>query len=83
MARCFTHPKGVFFKYQLIRNKHKKWIRIGTKHLTILPDYLDYFFHIYNGKKWVKMKITKAMIGYKFGEFVNTRKRFVYKKKKK
>jgi len=74
--------KSPFFKYNLINNQ-KKWIQIFNKNLIIMPEYIDYTFNIYNGKNFIKLKIIKDMIGYKFGEFINTRKRYTYKKNKK
>jgi len=36
-------------------------------------------FAIHNGKQYVEVEITEDMVGRKLGEFVGTRKRFVYK----
>ena len=38
---------------------------------------------VHSGKTLVKLNITDEMIGHKVGEFVPTRERFVFKKKKK
>lgn len=76
-----SNYKGPFFKVQLIKNK--QYIKIYNKNLTILPEYLDSFVSIYNGKIFVNLKINQKMIGYKFGEFIYTRKKHIYKKKKK
>jgi ribosomal protein S19 len=38
---------------------------------------------VHSGKTFVKLNITDEMIGHKVGEFVPTRERFVFKKKKK
>ncbi len=72
--------KGPFFKVNLINNN--KWLKIYNKNLTILPEYVDHFVNVYNGKTFVNIKINEKMIGFKFGEFVNTRKKHIYKKKK-
>jgi ribosomal protein S19 len=72
--------KGPFFKVHLIKNK--QYIKIYNKNLTILPEYIDHFVNVYNGKNFVNLKINQKMIGYKFGEFINTRKKHIYKKKK-
>jgi small subunit ribosomal protein S19 len=75
--------KGPFFKVNLIKNtKKKQWIKIYNKNLTILPEYIDHFVNIYNGKNFVNLKINEKMIGFKFGAFINTRKKHIYKKKK-
>ena len=39
--------------------------------------------NVHSGKTFVKLNITDEMIGHKVGEFVSTRDRFVFKKKKK
>ena len=72
--------KSPFFKINLL--KKKQWIRIYNKNLIILPEYIDHFVNIYNGKTFIKIKINKKMVGFKFGEFIYTRKKHIYKKKK-
>lgn len=39
--------------------------------------------NVHSGRTFVKLTITDEMIGHKIGEFVPTRERFVFKKKKK
>ena len=75
-----NQKKGPFFKVNLISNNN--WIEIYNKNLTILPEYIDHFINIYNGKNFINMKINEKMVGFKFGEFINTRKKHIYKKKK-
>lgn len=75
--------KGPFFKVNLIKNiKNKQWIKIYNKNLTILPEYINHFVNVYNGRTFINLKINEKMVGYKFGEFINTRKKHIYKKKK-
>ena len=74
--------KSPFFKYNLINNQ-KKWIKIFNKNLVIMPQDIDLTFNVYNGQSFIQIKITKDMLGYKFGEFINTRKKYIYKKSKK
>jgi ribosomal protein S19 len=71
--------KGFFFKVNLIKNKKKN--QIFNKSLTILPEYVNFFFSIYNGKNFINLKVNNKMIGFKFGEFINTKKKHIYKKK--
>lgn len=40
-------------------------------------------YDIYSGKTFVRLKIIDEMIGHKVGEFIPTREKFVFKKKKK
>lgn len=39
--------------------------------------------NVHSGKKFVKLNLTDEMIGHKVGEFIPTRERFEFKKKKK
>lgn len=55
---------------------YKKQIRIQLKDLNKK-------FLVYNGKDFQKVIITSNMVGYRFGEFVTTRKVVTFKKKKK
>lgn len=71
--------KGPFFKKDLIK-KTKKY-NIAKKSFRILPEYIGKIFNIYNGKQFIKIKITDSKIGFKFGEFINTKKRCKHKKK--
>ena len=65
--------KGPFFNSK--KNNHK------NKNVTILPRDINKFFFIHNGKKLIKLNITDEQIGYKLGEFINTRILHKYKKK--
>ena len=81
-----TQYKGPYFKTNLIQNTNilkNTWTKIYNKNLIILSQYVNKVFRIYNGKIFISLKINSNMVGYKFGEFVYTRKKHVYKKKKK
>lgn len=41
---------------------------------TILPDFLRCKFGVHNGKQFVPLEITEAMVGHRLGEFAPTRK---------
>lgn len=73
--------KGLFYKLNILTNK--KYTKIYNKNLLILPEYVNYSFSIYNGMRFIFLKIQKNMVGYKFGEFIYTKKKHIYKKKKK
>ena len=60
-------------------NKFKTW----SRHSTIIPLLIGTQLEIYNGQKFVGLKITEEMVGHKLGEFVPTRVKFSYKKKNK
>ena len=75
-----SNYKNSFFKINLL--KKNNWTKIHNKNLIILPEYINKIIGIYNGKFFINLKITKKMIGYKFGEFIYTKKKHIYKKKK-
>lgn len=52
--------------------------RTKIRNLIILPNNVGKNFYVHNGKSYAKILITKEMIGYKFGEFVKTRKAFFF-----
>ena len=66
-------------KYQSNKNYIKPIVARST---TILPQFIEKTFEVYNGKKFNEILVTEEMIGHKFGEFSTTRKRFSFKKKK-
>ncbi|KAH1099272.1 hypothetical protein J1N35_016193 [Gossypium stocksii] len=49
--------------------------KIYSRRSTILPEFVDQTVRIYNGKNFVRCKITEGKVGHKFGEFALTRKR--------
>ena len=54
-----------------------------SRRSVILPQFIEKTVHVYNGFKMVPLVISEEMVGYKFGEFVPTRTRAVFKKKDK
>jgi ribosomal protein S19 len=54
-------------------------IRTQARAATILPNFVGLRFAIHNGKSYQEVEITEDMVGRKLGEFVATRRRFVYK----
>ena len=81
--------KGPFISAQLIKsinNNQKKFqncIKTVSRHSEIVPKYIGINFDVYNGKNFSKILVTEEMVGFKFGEFSPTRKKFSFKKKKK
>lgn len=49
--------------------------KIWSRRSTILPEFIDQTVRIYNGKNFIRCKITEGKVGHKFGEFALTRKR--------
>ena len=63
-------------------HEKKKDLKLFSRNSYILPQFIDLNFKVHNGKSFINLLITKNMIGHKFGEFVPTRKKFSFKKKK-
>lgn len=84
------------WKYPFIENsllkkvcelKQKKqgsvFIKTKSRASMITPDFVGLRLRVYNGKEFYPLVILPEMVGYKVGEFVFTRARYEYKKKKK
>ncbi len=61
-------------KIEKIKNQPvKKPIKTWSRKSTIIPEFVGYSFLIYNGKKFIPIKISEEMVGHKLGEFSPTR----------
>ena len=54
-----------------------------SRNSSVLPQFVNKTFFIYNGKIHNEILVTDEMIGHKFGELSSTRKKFIFKKKNK
>ena len=63
---------------------HSKRFRIKTmsRASQITKDFVDLSFLVHDGRDFRPIIVTEDMVGHKFGEFVYTRQRYSYKKKK-
>jgi len=52
-----------------------KPIKTHRRDILILPNMVGMNFGVYNGKEFQTVGITKEMVGFYLGEFVDTRKR--------
>ena len=48
-------------------------IKTWSRKSTIIPEFVGHSFLIYNGKKFIPIKISDEMVGHKLGEFSPTR----------
>ena len=71
------------FFFQKQRKGSSFSLKIRSRASTICSDFVGVRFRIHNGKEFIPLVITSDMVGHKFGEFVGTRVRYEYKKKKK
>jgi len=88
MDAFLTHlsaRKRRVFKRGLTRRQHKLQddirdasandiVRTHLRDMVIMPDFFGKTIGIYNGREFVKVKITPEMVGHYLGEFAPTRK---------
>ncbi|MBQ4874886.1 MAG: 30S ribosomal protein S19 [Rickettsiaceae bacterium H1] len=71
--------KGPFCDLSLLKlvkvAKKKKHVLVKTRSRRsfIIPEFVGLVFHVYNGKKFIPVKVTENMVGHKLGEFSPTR----------
>jgi len=72
--------KGPFVDQKLLQkvNMQKQTgdrvaIKTWARACTITPDFVGHTFEVHNGKVFVKVLVTEAMVGHKLGEFAPTR----------
>lgn len=70
----------VFFNE--IRSNKNKNFKTTSRDSVILPFLIGKTAQIHNGKFFIPVFIREEMIGHRLGEFVPTRLRHIYKKKK-
>ncbi len=52
----------------------KKAIKTWARASTITPEMVGLTFEVHNGKDFLQVYVTEAMVGHKLGEFSPTRK---------
>ncbi|KAL5851854.1 hypothetical protein ACOSQ3_006972 [Xanthoceras sorbifolium] len=71
--------KGSFvdaFLYELKNQKDRLAnSKVWSRRSSILPEFLNSTLRIYNGRNFVRCKVTEDKVGHKFGEFALTQKR--------
>jgi len=88
----FKKKKGLVKKFRkdetLRKNKSSrrilvKVLKIRSRGSVIFPALINRSFGVYNGLRFLRVTIKKSMVGHKFGEFAFTRRKHVYKSKRK
>jgi len=72
---------SLLFKNIYLNNNSQKPIIIWSRNSVIFPSFIGSTFSIYNGKKFVSLQIYESMVGFKFGDFIATRKKAIHNKK--
>ena len=69
----FVDP-NLLKKVEKLKNKpNAAPIKTWSRRCTIIPEFVGHSFLIYNGKKFIPIKISDEMVGHKLGEFSPTR----------
>ena len=79
MARSLK--KGPYADHHLLKKvadakaegKANKVIKTWSRRSTVMPQFVGLTFGVYNGKKFIPVTISEAMVGHKLGEFSPTR----------
>lgn len=78
MARSVK--KGPFVDQHLVKkveamnaSRDKKVIKTWSRRSTVTPDMVGHTFAVHNGRKFIPVFVSEAMVGHKFGEFSPTR----------
>lgn len=82
MSRARWKGPYVNIKYLKKIEKKNKQPFIMSRNSEIIPKFLGLTFLIHDGKNYLELTINDTMVGHKFGEFISTRSKFVFKKKK-
>ena len=69
----FVDPSLIKKIEKLKGRSNKVPIKTWSRKSTIIPDFVGHSFLIYNGKKFIPIKISEEMVGHKLGEFSPTR----------
>ena len=69
----FVDPSLLKKVDQLKDKTVKPPIKTWSRKSTIIPEFVGFSFLIYNGKKFIPIKISEDMVGHKLGEFSPTR----------
>jgi ribosomal protein S19 len=71
-----ANRKSPYFKNQ----KENNYKNLVSRNSKILPNCIGKTFYVHNGKSNIKTTILEEMVGFKFGQFVFTRKEFFFLK---
>lgn len=69
--------------FEISQIKKKNLPLIISRNSTIVPKFIGLTFKVHTGKTFLDVTVMKEMLGHKFGEFIPTRAKYSFKKKKK
>ena len=72
--------KGVYIEEKLMKkvliaknSSKREVIKTWSRRSTVIPEMVGLTLAVHNGKKFIPVFITENMVGYKLGEFAETR----------
>ncbi len=72
--------KGVYIEEKLLkkvldvkRSQKREVIKTWSRSSTVVPEMVGLTLAVHNGKKFIPVFVTENMVGYKLGEFAETR----------
>ena len=72
--------KGVFIEEKLLKkvldvkkSQKREVIKTWSRSSTVVPEMVGLTLAVHNGKKFIPVFVTENMVGYKLGEFAETR----------
>ncbi len=75
-----SSKKGPFVDEKLLKkvmiqkqSGSKTPIKTWSRACVISPDFVGHTFSVHQGKKFIEVFVTEAMVGHKLGEFAPTR----------
>ncbi len=75
-----SNKKGPYFDEKLMKKVmkvkttgDKKPIKTWSRRSTIIPEMVGVTFAVHNGRKFIPVYATEAMVGHKLGEFSPSR----------
>lgn len=74
--------KGPYIGADNLQTKDLKTQIILPRNIEITPKLVGQTLKVHNGKEYQELIILEEMVGHKLGEFVFTRVKFAFKKKK-
>ncbi|MCF7917670.1 30S ribosomal protein S19 [Candidatus Gracilibacteria bacterium] len=70
----FVSPR-ILKRVQLMNaSGEKRIMKTWSRDCTISPEFVGHTFGVHNGKEFIPVFCTEAMVGHKLGEFSPTRK---------
>ena len=72
--------KGVYIEEKLFKkvliaknSSKREVIKTWSRRSTVVPEMVGLTLAVHNGKKFIPVFVTENMVGYKLGEFAETR----------